>query len=76
MLPLLLLRRHERNKAHVLSQVVQVSVTLKKRLTGEALIGGYLQALHRFLWPIYQRVSGSDVIGRVMKVSVTAADLL
>src|SRR6266853_1240634 len=45
MLPLLLQIRHERNKPWILSQVVQVSVTLEKWIAREAFIGGYLPAL-------------------------------
>jgi hypothetical protein len=40
--PLLLLLRHEGNKARVFSQVIQLSVTFKKRIVREALIGGHL----------------------------------
>src|SRR5436853_7434488 len=75
MLPLLLLLRHKRSKPRVLSYVVQLSVTLKKRIIREALLGGDLQPFHRLLGLIHKSVSGSDVIRRVMEVSVTTANL-
>jgi hypothetical protein len=75
MLPLLLQIRHERNKPWILSQVVQVSVTLEKWIAREAFIGGYLQPFECWVWAIHKRVCRCDALRRVMKVSVTSTDL-
>src|ERR1700730_712732 len=74
-LPLLLHIRHKRNKLRILSQVVQVSVTLKKRIAREALIGGYLQPFESWIRPVHKRVCRRDAVRRVMKVSVASTDL-
>src|SRR5450631_1546808 len=74
MLPLLLLLRHKCNKARVLSQVIQLGVALEKWIIREALIGGDLQPFYRLLWFIHKSVGGSNVVRRVMKVSVTTSD--
>src|SRR6266853_5849542 len=62
MLPLLLQIRHERNKPWILSQVVQVSVTLEKWIAREAFIGGYLQPFECWVWAIHERVCRCDAI--------------
>src|SRR5882724_12402948 len=56
MLPLVLQIGHERNKPWILSQVVQVSVTLEKWIAREAFIGSYLQPFECWVWAIHERV--------------------
>src|SRR5258707_1886830 len=71
-LPLLLQIRHERNKPWILSQVVQVSVALKKRIAREAFIGGYLQTIMFGGRPVYKDGLRSEGVRPVIEMSVTS----
>src|SRR3984957_19811451 len=74
-LPLLFLLRHKCEKTRIFSQVIQLSVAFEKQIVRKALIGRHLQPLHRLLGLMHQSVCGSNVVRRVMKVSVAASDL-
>jgi hypothetical protein len=50
MLPLLPLLRQERDKAGILSKVIQIGIPLEQRIAREAVVSRHLQPLDCLLW--------------------------
>src|SRR5687767_14225244 len=69
MFPLSLQLRHEGGESGILADGVQVGITLKERITGEASVSRLLQPLNCQLCLVHPGVGASNEISSVMRGS-------
>ena len=67
--PLLLQLRHQRDKARIFSEPLQVWIALEQWITREAVVRRRLEPLDRRLSFLHHGISASDVISGMVKVA-------
>src|SRR6266550_7237246 len=75
MFPSLLFPGHKSDEARVLTDAVQVGISCEEGIAGKAVLCRIPQPIDCLIRLVHQRISGSDSIRSMMKVTVAFADL-